>query len=234
MIEHISNEKIHDLLDGLLSAAEEDRLRSHLDECGVCREEVARLNDVVMAVRALPSTGQAPDGIWEGIQDRIDGTQPGDAEDTRVVAFPGAGVRRRRFRFSIPQLAAAAVVVSVLSAATVWMAISGVGATGAAGIVAGDMPATAVHAASMENEAGYAAAVAELEALVEQGRGRLAPETMAVLDRALQNIDEALTEVRQALETDPSSGVLGRMLVNHQRSRLRLLRQAASAVQALS
>ncbi len=234
MIEHISTERIHDLVDGLLSAAEEDRLRSHLDQCGACRQEVARLTDIVMAVRALPSTGQAPDGIWEGIQDRIDGTQPGGAEDKTVVAFPGAGVRRRRFHFTMPQLAAAAVVVSVLSAGSVWMAISGIGATGATGAVAGDMPASAFRAASLDSDAGYAAAVAELEALVEQGRGRLAPETMAVLDRALQNIDEALTEVRQALETDPSSGVLGRMLVNHQRSRLRLLRQAASAVQALS
>ena len=234
MIEHISNEKIHDLLDGLLSAAEEDRLRSHLDQCGACREEVARLNDVVMAVRSLPSTGQAPDGIWEGIQDRIDGTQPGRAEDTTTVAFPGAGVHRRRFHFTMPQLAAAAVLVSVLSAGSVWMAISGGGVTNATGTVAGDTPASAIQAVSVGNDAGYSEAVAELEALVEQGRGRLAPETMATLDRALRDIDEALTEVRQALETDPSSGVLGRMLVNHQRSRLRLLRQAATAVQALS
>ncbi len=234
MMEHISTEKIHDLLDGLLSAAEEGGVQAHLDECGVCREEAARLSDIVMGLRALPSSGQAPEGIWEGVQARIDGTEPGGAEDTQVLVFPGAEARRRRFHFTIPQLAAAAVLVSVLSAGSVWMAVSGVGHAGGPGTVPGDIQPSAIRAASVGEDTGYAQAVAELEALVEQGRGLLAPETMAVLDRALRDIDEALTAVRQALETDPSSGVLERMLVNHQRSRLRLLRQAASAVQALS
>ena len=126
------------------------------------------------------------------------------------------------------------MLVSVLSAGSVWMAVSGVGQSGGVGMVGGDTQSSAVRAASTGGEASYAQAVAELEALVEQGRGSLAPETVETLDHALQSIDEALTEVRQALEADPSSGILERMLVNHQRSRLRLLRQAATAVQALS
>jgi len=59
-------------------------------------------------------------------------------------------------------------------------------------------------------------------------------ETVAALDAALKDIDEALDEVARALEKDPSSVVLERMLVHHQRSRLQLLRQAAWAVQTLS
>ena len=102
MIEHISTEKIHDLLDGLLSATEEDELRSHVDDCAVCRSELARLADVVQAVGALPTSGQAPEGIWEGIQARIEGTGPGEVEHTSVVEFPGASARRRRFHFTDP------------------------------------------------------------------------------------------------------------------------------------
>jgi len=233
MIEHISTEKIHDLLDGLLSAAEEDEARSHVDECATCRSEVARLGDIVQAVRGLPRSGQAPDGLWEGIQGRIEGTQPAEVEDTSVVEFPGAGARRRRFHFSAPQLAAAAVVVSLLSAGTVWMAVSGLGSSSPPAVATAEPQGSAVRAASLD-ELGYAEAVQELEDILLQGRDLLAPETVATIDRSLQTIDEALNEVQAALEADPSSEVLGRMLVNHQRSRLRLLRQAAEAVWARS
>jgi len=233
MIEHISTEKIHDLLDGLLSAAEEDQIRSHVDECAVCRSEVAQLGDVVQAVRGLPRSGKAPDGIWEGIQDRIDGTRPGEVEQGSVVEFPGASARRRRFHFTVPQLAAAAVVVSLMSAGTVWMAVSGLGSGSAPAVATAEAQGSAVRAAGLE-EVGYAEAVRELEDIVQQGRDLLAPETVATIDRSLQTIDEALADVQAALEADPSSEVLGRMLVNHQRSRLRLLRQAAEAVWARS
>jgi len=233
MIEHISTEKIHDLLDGLLSAAEEDGVRSHLDECAVCRGEAARLGDVVQAVRALPASGQAPEGIWEGIQSRIDGTHPGEGERTSVPDFPGADVRRRRFHFTAPQLAAAAVVVSLMSAGMAWMAVDGLHSGSTPAVATAEPQGTAVRAVLLA-DVGYVEAVRELEDILQQGRELLAPETVATIDESLQTIDEALAEVQAALEADPASEVLGRMLVNHQRSRLRLLRQAAEAVWARS
>ena len=62
----------------------------------------------------------------------------------------------------------------------------------------------------------------------------LIEETLETLDRSLDTIDDALRDVRRALDADPSSEILARMLVSHQRSRLRLLRQAAISVQAAS
>lgn len=231
MIDHISHERMHDLLDGLLSAAEEDQIRAHVDDCPACRSEAAELAEVVASMRSLPQAAAAPDGIWDGIAARIEGTAPGLEEETQVVAFPVAASRRRVFHFSLPQLAAAALVVSVLSAGSVWVAISGLGSSAVPSVASGEVGASAVRPAAFGDDA-YAAAALELETIIAQGRGLLAPETITTLEQSLQTIDEAMAEVQAALEADPSSQVLGRMLANHQRSRLRLLRQAASAVQA--
>jgi anti-sigma factor RsiW len=233
MSEHISTEKIHDLLDGLLPAAAEADVRAHMDGCTPCREELARLEEVVTAVRGLPLSAKAPEGIWEAVQARVGDSPPGAADDVQVVDFPGAASPRRRFQFTLPQLAAATLLVSVLSAGSVWMAVSGLDSRSAPTVAAGGAGSPAARAASL-GDAGYAEAVAELEAILEQGRGLLAPETEATIDRSLQDIDEALAEVEAALREDPSSAALGRMLVNHQRARLRLLGQAAVAVRARS
>jgi anti-sigma factor RsiW len=234
MTNHVPPEKIHDLLDGLATAAQREEIEVHVASCGACRDELARMTDVVMAIRDLPSVGQAPEGIWDSIEARISGTQPAVTEDAKVLALPVKEPVRRRFHFTVPQLAAAALLVSLLSSASVWMALSGTGTSGASADASGGGQTASVWVASLETDVGYAQAVSDLEMIVEQGRNRLAPETVAALDQAMQNIDAALAEVRRALEADPSSGILGRMLANHQMSRLRLLRQAASAVQAVS
>jgi hypothetical protein len=80
----------------------------------------------------------------------------------------------------------------------------------------------------------YAAALLELEDLVERNRDALAPETREALDRSLATIDAAMEEIRRALEQDPGSELLARLLINQQRSKLRVLGQAATSVQARS
>lgn len=233
MTDHISRERLHDLLDGLLTSEEEDAVEEHLRHCDACRREVADMHDVVAGLRALPGMAEAPAGAWTEIGARIQGTAPGPDGDVKVVAFPGSSPGRRRFHLTLPQLAAAAVVVSLLSAGVMWTAMTGGAGFRGPDAGAGGMGEMSVRAASLESP-DYSEAVAELEAVVAGGRDLLTPETLATLDEALLTIDGALTEVREALEADPSSQLLGRMLANHQRTRLRLLRQAASAVQAVS
>ena len=80
----------------------------------------------------------------------------------------------------------------------------------------------------------YDLAVRELELLVREGGDLLAPETRTALETSLATIDEALADVRQALEEDPSSELLMSLLVSHQTARIRVLRQAAARIQASS
>jgi hypothetical protein len=102
----------------------------------------------------------------------------------------------------------------------------------ATALALGEQGAAARMAAS--GEVAYDAALMELEDLVARNRDRMAPETRDALDRSLATIDAAMEDIRRALAQDPNSELLARLLINQQRSKLRVLGQAATAVQARS
>ena len=233
MSDHLSTARMHDLVDGLLSAVEVDAARAHVDGCATCREEYARLSEVVGQLRTLPKSADAPDGMWAGIEARIgatDAPHQADTEASEAEVLPIHGRERtlRRLAFSVPQLAAAAIVISILSASTVWMALSS-GTTQTPGMAASPTLGSDVQAVSTD-AATYDADIAELEEILERGRMLLSRETLATMETSLQTIDDAIVDVREALARDPASELLTRMLVNHQRTKLRVLRQAATSV----
>lgn len=225
---HISTERMHDLADGLVPDAEREPLEAHLRACASCRDEVAKLRELVGALGALPGDAAVPAGLWAGIEARMEGTTPGAASGATVLPFPGATDARRRVSLTLPQLAAAAVVVAVVSAGVMWGALSGRGAASTQAAADGNPGSTARMVAS---GGGYGEALAQLEALVEQGRASLAPETLATLDRSLATVDSAIAEVQQALRNDPNSELLARLLANHQGAKLRVLRHAAARLE---
>jgi hypothetical protein len=77
----------------------------------------------------------------------------------------------------------------------------------------------------------YEQAVAGLRTILEQGRDRLDPETVAIIEASLTAIDRAIEEAQRALADDPNNQALNRLLIKHQQSKLRVLRQASAAVQ---
>lgn len=238
MSEHVSTERMNDVLDGLVEAAEQDRVEVHLRECGACREAFAGLSETVSALRGLPRIAEAPEGLWSGIAARIQGTRPGAGEEgPSVLSLPGADVAsRRRWTFSAPQMAAAAAVAALISAGVTWSLLAGPSAPEAGSVspsvtVVGSPSGPAARAVSPTSGA-YEAAVDELEAILTRGRGVLAPETLLTLEASLDQIDEAMAEVSEALVQDPSSEILARMLAQHRTTKLRVLRQAAAAVRA--
>jgi len=247
--EHVSTSRMHDALDGRLDAAQLARIESHLQACPPCRETYAGLSETVRAVRALPPSATPPEGAWEAIAARISGSptraeRPGaERRLAEVVRFPVLASRARRFAFSAPQLAAAALVISVLSAGSVWVAMSRTGSGGppagssasaessAPRGVAGLPEGPAARVVSSDG-AGYAEAVSRLEEVLVAGRGVLAPETLVSIEQSLRTVDAAIAEIESALVADPGSDMLRRMLAAHRSTRLGVLQRAASAVQA--
>jgi hypothetical protein len=75
-------------------------------------------------------------------------------------------------------------------------------------------------------EREYQRAVDELAQALETRRADLAPETVATLERSLAIIDAAIAESRQALERDPNSRELTRMLSTTYDAKVQLLRNA--------
>ncbi len=245
MTHHLTTERLHDLLDGRLSPDESARARTHLAGCAVCREAYEALQGLVSELGGLPREARVPDGLWQGIEARIATRQPtpdtgahaaGGPDGADVLSLDEARSRRRRLAFTVPQLAAAALVVALVSGGGMWMALSRPGGSGPSPVATArpaDGFGTAARMAA-SGDAAYDQALLQLQALVDQGRSILAPETVNTLDRSLRTIDDAIAQIREALAKDPSSQLLNKMLINQQRTKLRVLKQAAIAMQARS
>jgi hypothetical protein len=74
----------------------------------------------------------------------------------------------------------------------------------------------------------YNDAVADLERRLSEGRGRLDPVTVRVLEQNLSAIDRAIDECLRALEADPANAFLNNHLVDARQRKLALLRRASA------
>jgi anti-sigma factor RsiW len=229
-------DRLSEYLDDELAPAERVALAAHLERCPECSATLADLRRVVARARALEPGGPGTD-LWPGIAQRI-GAGPAPARPARRERF-------RRVTLSLPQLLAAGIALMVLSGGSVWLLHPGARAAGQAPIAAlpGAPAATSGAAAGSTGTAvswqrraapGYDAAVAELEQVLQQGRGRLDSTTVRVLEQNLQVIDRAIEQARRAVAADSANAYLNSHLAETMRRKLDLLRQAASLVSAAS
>jgi|GEM_PF-202803 len=86
--------------------------------------------------------------------------------------------------------------------------------------------------AGLSADPAYDAAVSDLQAILEQGRDRLDPRTVQVLEESLMTIDAAIDDARQALEADPANARLNTYLAGTRQRKLELLREASQIVTA--
>lgn len=207
-------------MDDELDAAERVALEAHLAVCGDCRRVIEQLREVVATAKALRDREPATD-LWSGIATAIR-----DAHVPDVVAFNAAPSRVRRISFSVPQLAAAAVALMLLSGSAVWM-VSREASGGAAAPIAATGGDARPDIRFASAQAGYDAAIVELQEAVAATRERLSPETVQVLERNLAIIDAAIDEARDALARDPASLYLNRHLDETMMAKIDILRRAA-------
>jgi hypothetical protein len=62
-------------------------------------------------------------------------------------------------------------------------------------------------------------------AALDARRASLSPDTSAAIDENLRAIDQALAEIRAALERDPASARLGRLLASTHEKKIETLRR---------
>jgi hypothetical protein len=251
-------DRLSDYLDGELSADEHRAVESHLRECAPCTAVLNDLKRVVARAQAAGDAVRPPQAdLWAGIADRIDAPRataaagPAGAPDN-VTAFHGR--TSRRIAFTLPQLAAAAIVVAAVSGGLVWQ-LRPTLVGGPEGLrydrpastaaMSSDDPAASAEVAQpfraanadgtdarIETvgmaDAQYDAAVADLEKALKAGRGRLDVSTIAIVEHNLQIIDQAINQARQALVGDPANTYLSSHLVEARRRKLDLLRRATA------
>jgi anti-sigma factor RsiW len=235
-MEHHWTERLSDYIDGEVDAAERAAIAAHLAGCADCRAIEAGLRRVVAEAAALPAAGPERD-LWPDILVRL---EPRAGRDAVVVPLhtATAAPRRRRYAFTMPQLAAACLAFVLLGGTAAWVTIRLAGQRGPAAAVAGGEPTAepAAGAPGVETRfvaaTGHDDAVRELEAVLAAARDRLDPTTVAVLERNLAFIDEAIAEARAALARDPGNAYLGRHLDQTLARKIDVLRRATSVARA--
>jgi putative zinc finger protein len=209
-------ERLDDYLDGELGEAEFQEVELHLAGCAACRDEERSLRAVVAMAAALPRRQEPSRDLWPEIAEEI-------ARRRRFTLLRGAAARPGLYW-------AAGLAAAATLAAVVWLAPR---STPPAPMAAGPTPDPAVQRVSYgggvetlaKAERDYERATAELMAALDTRRASLSPETSASIDENLRVIDQALAEIRAALEKDPASPRLGHMLTSTHEKKIETLRR---------
>lgn len=248
--EHPEDELLQEYAEGVSAGADTHGVEAHLECCSQCRASVEWIGKLRQEARELPTTVAPPSTQWEAIRRRIRAESQMPGRVVGVVGSTAPGPRShpgdRRVHLPPPRrskgwmLAAAAVALVALSSATTLWVATGAGLDRAGGVagatvtpptpgLAGVVQATRVLG---EMEAGYGPAVQELEWILDEAGGSLAPETLQALEESLAAIDLAIVEAREAILADPGAAGLVDVLNGHYEWKVQLLRQMAELVQA--
>jgi tetratricopeptide (TPR) repeat protein len=208
-------ERLSEYIDGELGVRAHAEVERHLAGCGDCRAVAAELRAVAARAASLVDTAPRQD-LWDGVAARITGHGWGTPFHLKA---------RRRFSFTLPQLAAASLALMVLSGGMVWLARSGDPRVDFPGTMGAELPAVAPVRLT---DTHYEGAVEDLEETLARGRAQLDAETVRVLEQNLKSIDAAIAQCRQALEKDPANAYLNSHLAAARQSKLALLRRATA------
>ncbi len=212
-------DQLSEYLDGELPATDRAALEAHLRTCSDCSALLDDLRRIVDRARGVEEYLPMRD-LWPGIASRIGATP---------APSPRIG---RRWSFSMPQLAAAAIFLMTLSGGTVWFLQSSSWSSASRAVATAPIPAVAPVAINASGSASqsYSAAIADLERVLAGGRGQLDTTTVRVIEQNLAAIDRAIAQAQRALQADPANLYLNTHLAETMRRKLDLLRQAATLV----
>jgi hypothetical protein len=219
-------DRLSDYLDGELSAPEREALDAHLLECAECGHTLQQLKAVVARASQVIDREPSRD-LWSGIAARI---AAGEGSPATLVATSSG---KRRVSFSIPQLAAASVVLMLMSAGTMYVALNADNGAPVAEVNGPQtQPLPAGSASVRAVTRNYDAAVAELESVLHSNREQLDSTTVRVLEQNLAIIDRAINDARAALGQEPANPYLSRYLDQAMQKKVQLLRRATSVMRA--
>lgn len=229
MSEAISEDRLNDYVDGLLSAAEAAEIERLLATSREARDTVEFLLGLRQRSAELPVSIEPDRDLWPAIRERM---APGPLSsvqgggDTMRAVPPKPGWFPRLGPLQWATVAAAAIVLVVTSSAiTAWF----VGTAAELPLQeapSGTAPIGVALAEQPANEAAYALEIEQLLWALYENRERLDEDTISTIETNLRVIDRAIRSAREALEDDPQNVGLTRMLTSNYRHKLELLQRA--------
>ena len=219
------NAVLVDLVDGRLEPAEERNIERHLEVCANCRALVADMRTIRAAAFTLDRREPAAT-TWPALAAKL-AQEP--APKGRVLLMPSA------MRSRIVWLSAAAALV-LATGLIVWPMLQrqdgpSAGPTAAAPSSAGaEVSVESITQEFAAAEQHYQKAIGDLETIAKKDKGELDPQVAAVLQKNLTVIDQAISESRAALQSQPSSTNAQEGLFDALRTKVALLQQTVELI----
>lgn len=242
--------------DRSLDASTRERMDAHLLNCADCSALLADLKQIRTDAGKLPLLTPSHD-LWGGIESRIEApivklpvytdaqmaprVDANIAAGSEIVVMPAAprqvSVLRRKPRW---QLAAAAILMAATAGITwgvTWSVAQRPLEFSAAQLADTGFAAAMANTQNVKNASRpalnqtYEGEISTLRTLVDARRAELDSATVAVIEKNLKLIDDAIAESKAALAKSPASAFLLERLTDAYDSKLRTLRAIAAMPQ---
>ena len=230
---HPNETVIHDYIDDALDVRARTELERHLAACAECRRLVDDLREIRKAVAGLKDDlREPPVRAWGRLERAIrleheSRSTQGPQSSQRELA-----PRAQRALRSMPWLAAAAALILATAVGLQFRDSrrpASSTATPGASVASGEA-AQAVEAELRAAEEHYTKAITGLEQITKTEQGALDPGTAATLQKNLAVIDQAISESRAALRTQPASEPAQESLVENFKAKIALLQDTVALI----
>jgi anti-sigma factor RsiW len=226
---HPTEHALHDYADGAGDPVERSTVERHLAACASCRQLVDDLREIARAVSGLEQR-DPPVRVWSRIERAI----TLERENRAALQPTGKGpAQAGRYMRWAPWLAAAAALVL---ATLVGIRYAPERPAGGATSPAAGAPASATEAAqTIESElrlaeTHYENAIKGLERITSSDQGTLDPGTAATLQKNLAVIDQAISESRAAIRSEPASEPAQQSLLENFKTKIGLLQDTVALI----
>lgn len=215
----LQSDVLVDLVDGRLDPAEQRHIERHLESCADCRALVTDLRSIRASAFMLDRR-EPPAALWTKLQAAV-AAEP--KPTARILMMPIRG------SWGVWLGAAAALIL-----ATVIGLLPLLNRNAAAPVeepeAAAEVTVDSVAAEFAAAEEHYQKAINDLQVIATKDTGELDPQVAAVLQKNLTVIDQAITESRAALKTQPSNTNAQDGLFDALRTKVALLQQTVELI----
>ena len=213
---HVTEDERQLLVDDALP---DDRMRAvevHLAVCRECADDVARMRNIMARYKHRSATNDSIQELWPSIRSRI--------EEEKIVPLEPSPMPRRRWLrarhvAAVGALAAAVLLTLVLLRPSRRIPLEPT-------VAMNDTTALRLVNDSVKS---YEDETRILLNRLEVQRAMMRPDAVASIDRDLKVIDQAIAELKEAIQNDPRNPALRHLLASSYRQKIDLLKRAGNA-----
>jgi anti-sigma factor RsiW len=233
---HPNDTILNDYADASLDPVERARVEEHLAACAACRQTVEDLRAILGAASEL-ELREPPVRAWARLERAIK-LEPAPARSSDRTwrgAFRPASAGLKAPRYIFAGLAAAAMLVLATAVGLRYVPTRRVEAPVATPAGADNANAAGAAAQSIETElrqaeSHYENAIKGLEAIASSEQSELDPRTAATLQKNLAVIDQAISESRAAVRSQPASEPAQQSLIDGFKTKIGLLQDTVALI----